>query len=88
MTPRRSTSDTADQETLRWTRARYSKPEIGHARIRWIFAELPKPSEAPSTTIPISLRLHNDHPQPILGESTIIVALLISRGNETLVCPA
>jgi hypothetical protein len=23
MTPRRSASDTADQETLRWTRARY-----------------------------------------------------------------
>jgi hypothetical protein len=33
-------------------------------------------------------RLHNDHPQPMLEESTIIVRLLISGGNETLVCQA
>jgi hypothetical protein len=46
------------------------------------FAQLPKLTEAPSTKIPsIVKRLHNDHPQPMLEASTIIVALLISGGQ-------
>jgi hypothetical protein len=32
-------------------------------------------------------RLRDDHPQPIPGESVIIVVLMIGGGNEILVCP-